>query len=123
MLDNLGSTTSGTSVGQWTDGTSNNQKWTVSTTGSYRKLMCVTGNNYLDSLGHTTKDGTVGQLTSSTSNNQQWLIQPIGNGYYYVVNRANGLYLDSTGSSSDGAISVFWTGEGNYNQQWQFVTP
>ena len=123
MLDNLGSTTSGTNVGQWTDGTSNNQKWTVTSTGGYSKLMCVNGSKYLDSLGHTTESSTVGQLTSSTSNNQQWLIQPIGNGYFYIFNRANGWYLDSTGSSSDGAISIFYRGNGNYNQQWQFVTP
>jgi len=52
MLDNLGSTADGAIVGQWADGSSNNQRWTVSTNGIYNKLMCVTGSKFLDSLGN-----------------------------------------------------------------------
>lgn len=123
MLDNLGSTANGATVGQWGDNSSNNQNWTVSTIGSYRKLMCLTGSKYLDSLGHTGNGSTVGQWSSRTSNNQQWTIQDAGGGYYYVINRANGLYLDSAGATTDGAAMVFWSSSGSYNQQWQFVAP
>jgi hypothetical protein len=123
VLDNLSSTSNGANVGQWTDGTSNNQKWTVSTTGSYRKLKCASSGKYLDSYGHTGNGSTVTQNASSTSNNQQWTITSAGNGYYYVINRANGLYLDSAGSTADGAIMVFWSSTASNNQQWQFVSP
>ena len=123
MLDNLGSTADGANVGQWADGTSNNQKWVVSTVGSYRKLTCVTGSKCLDSLGHTTDGSTVGQWSSGTSNNQQWTIQDAGGGYFKVINRANGKCLDTGGGTTDGSIMQFWPSNTSYNQQWQFVAP
>ena len=123
MLDNLGSTADGAIVGQWTDGTSNNQKWTVSYVGSNAKLMCVTGGKYLDSLGHTADGSTVGQWTGGASTNQQWTIQDLGTGYYKLVCVANGKCLDTGGGTTDGAQMQFWGSGTSNNQQWQFVAP
>ncbi|HYP16395.1 MAG TPA: RICIN domain-containing protein [Opitutus sp.] len=123
MLDNLGSTANGAGVGQWADGSSNNQRWVLSYTGGYAKLMCVNGSKYLDSMGRTGNDTQVGQWENSTSFNQQWTITSVGGGYYRIVNRANGLALDTGGATNDGAIMEHWASGSSYNQQWQFVAP
>ena len=129
VLDNLGSTTDNTNVGQWADGTTNNQRWTLSYTGGYAKLQCATGGKYLDSLGRNTPDSVVGQWAGSSSYNQQWTIQSLGGGYYKIINRANGLCLDSGGWTANtdtvnrlGYVE-FWGSGGSYNQQWQFIAP
>lgn len=125
MLDNLGSTADGANVGQWADGSSNNQRWVLSYTGSYAKLMCVTGGKYLDSINRTADDTAVGQWANSSSSNQQWTLQPVSGspGYYRIINRANGKALDTGGATNDGAIMEFWGSGGSFNQQWQFVAP
>lgn len=123
MLDNLGATTDGAEVGQWTDGTSNNQKWVVTNvSGSVYKISCVTGGKYLDSLGHTTDGSTVGQWSSSSSNNQSWTITASGSGYK-IINVANGKCLDTAGATTDGAIMKFYASGSSNNQIWQFVAP
>ncbi len=123
MLDNLGSTADGANVAQWADGSSNNQRYVLTYTGGFAKLMCVTGSKYLDSINHTADASTVSQWSGSTSFNQQWTLQSLGGGYYKIVNRANGKCLDTNGTTNDGGIMVFRTSSTSNNQQWQFVTP
>lgn len=123
MLDNLGSTANGATVAQWADGSSPNQRWVLSYTGGYAKLMCVTGSKYLDSINHTADNTTVGQWDNSPSFNQQWTIQSLGGGYFKIINRANGKCLDSGGATNDGGVMEFWGSGGSNNQQWQFVAP
>lgn len=123
MLDNLGATADGATVAQWADGSSNNQRWVLSYTGTYAKLQCVTGGKYLDSLGHTADNTTVGQWAGGGSFNQQWTIQSLGGGYFRIVNRANGKALDTGGATNDGGVMEFWGSGSSFNQQWQFVTP
>ena len=123
MLDTLGATADGTNVAQYTDGTSNNQKWVVTYSGGYYKLSCVTGGKCLDSLGHTADGSTVGQWTSGSSTNQQWIFTSMGGGFYKLVNRASGKCVDSAGSTANSAVMQLWTSGSSSNQQWQFVTP
>lgn len=125
MLDNLGSTADGANVGQWADGSSNNQRWVLSYTGSYAKLMCVTGSKFLDSINRTADDTPVGQWANSSSFNQQWTVTPVSGspGYYKLINRANGKALDTGGATNDGGIMEFWANGTSFNQQWQFVAP
>ena len=123
MLDNLGATADGSTVAQWADGTSNNQRWVVSYSGGYYKLSCVTGGKYLDSLGNTANDTPVGQWANSPSFNQQWTFVSAGSGYYRIVNRSNGKCLDTGGGTADGAVMEFWSSGTSTNQQWQFVAP
>lgn len=116
-LDNLGSTTNGSNVGQWASGSSTNQQWVITTSGSYYKLKCVTGDKYLDGLGHTADGSTVGQWSSSTSYNQQWTITAVGS-YYKIINRTNGKCLDTGGGMADGSIMQFWGSGSSSNQLW-----
>jgi hypothetical protein len=121
MLDDLGSTADGANVAQWTSGSSNNQRWTLSYVGSNAKLTCVNGGKCLDSLGHTADGSTVGQWSNGGSTAQQWTIQSQGGGWYKLINVANGKALDTGGSSTDGAVMQFWYSNASFNQQWQFV--
>lgn len=124
MLDNLGATTDGALVGQWTDGSSNNQRWIVTNIGgSNYKLACVTGGKVLDNLGHTTEGGTVGQWTSGGSTNQQWTITSLGGGFYRIINVATGKSLDTGGATANGGAMQLRTSSGGTTQQWQFVAP
>ncbi|HEX2853860.1 MAG TPA: RICIN domain-containing protein [Opitutaceae bacterium] len=124
MLDNLGATTDGATVGQWTDGTSNNQKWVVTrVSGSIYKLSCVTGGKYLDSLGHTTDGSTVGQWAGGSSTNQQWTITLVSGSNYKLTNVPSGKCLDTGGGTANGAIMQLWSSGSSTNQQWQFVAP
>lgn len=123
MLDSLGLTANGASVGQWTDGSSNNQRWVVSFTGSFAKLTCVTGNKCLDSVNQTLDNTPVGMWDSSTSFNQQWTLTSVGSGFFTITNRANGKNLDTGGATADASIMKFFTGSTSLTQQWQFVAP
>jgi hypothetical protein len=116
-LDNLGATTDGAGVGEWSSSTSNNQKWTLTYSGGYYKLTCVSSGKCLDSDGHTTDGSTIVQWTSNTSTNQQWVLIPVGS-YYKLVNRTNGKCLDTGGGNTNGAIMQFYGNNTSNNQQW-----
>lgn len=123
MLDNLGVATNGAPASQWTDGTSNNQKWIVTlVSGSTYTLQCVTGSLMLDSLGHSGNGSTVGQWAGSGSHNQQWIIT-IAGGHYKITNVANGLCLDTGGLTGNGSTMQMWGSGGSNNQLWDFVAP
>ncbi|WP_207531762.1 RICIN domain-containing protein [Desertivirga arenae] len=123
MLDNAGSTVDGANVKQYPDGTSNNQKWTVSYSNGYYKLSCVTGGKCLDSYNNTANGSTVHQWANGSSPNQQWQIIDLGNGYFKIFNRANGKCLDTGGGTADGTNMQFWNSGTSNNQQWAFVAP
>ena len=123
MLDNYGLTTDGAIVKQYTDGTSNNQKWVVTYSNGYYKISCVTGGKYLDSYNNTADGSTVHQWSNGGSPNQQWQIVDLGNGYCKIFNRANGKCLDTGGSTVNGGNMQFWGSNGSLNQQWAFVAP
>jgi len=120
-LDNLGVTTDGAPVAQWTVGSSNNQRWVVSyTSDGYAKLKCVTGGKYLDSINHTGNGSQVAQWSSGNSYNQQWTLVSAGNGYFKIINRTNGLCLDTGAQTANGAVMQFWGSGSSTNQQWKF---
>lgn len=116
-LDNLGATTDGANVAQWTGGSSNNQRWVITYSGGYYKLKCVTGGKYLDNIAHTADGSTVGQWTGGSSTNQQWTISAAGP-YYKITNRSNGKCVDNGGVTTDGAAMQFWPSNVSFNQQW-----
>ncbi|WP_175414720.1 RICIN domain-containing protein [Nibricoccus aquaticus] len=123
MLDNLGVSSDGATVGQWTDGTSNNQKWVVTrVSGSIYKLSCVTGGKCLDSLGNTANGASVGQWASGSSTNQQWTITVSGSNYK-LTSVASGKCLDTGGGTANGSVMQLWTSGNSTNQLWQFVAP
>ena len=123
VLDNRGSTSDGTLVGQWdAQSNNNNQLWTVTYNGGgYYKLTCATSGKRLDDLGHMTDGSSIGQWRSGASCNQQWMIVPVGS-YYKLVDRSSGKYLDTGGGgTTDGAVMQKWLSNPSYNQQWQFI--
>lgn len=124
MLDNLGATTDGALVGQWTDNPSPNQNWVLTNVGgSVYTLTCVTGGKLLDSLGHTTDGSTIGQWSNSGSPNQRWTISSLGGGFFKLTNVASGKCLDTGGQTANGSTMQLWFSNSSFNQQWQIVAP
>jgi hypothetical protein len=120
-LDNYGNTTNGSAVNQYDPGSSPNQRWYITASGSHFKLQCSTGGLYLDSLGHTTNGSTVGQWSSSGSSNQLWDITRVGSGYFKITNVASGKCLDTGGLTANGTQMQLWGSGGSYNQQWMLI--
>lgn len=118
-LDNLGSTADGASVSQWDGGTSNNQRWVVTTSGGYTRLRNVAVGKYLDNINNTADGSAVAQWADSPNFNQQWTISATGS-YYKVINRTNGKALDTGGQTANGTFMQFWTSGSSNNQQWTF---
>jgi hypothetical protein len=125
MLDNLGVSNNGANVGEWSDGSSTNQRWVLSyVSSSVVKLQCVTGGRYLDGMGRTSAGSNVGQYDNSTSNNQRWTIIDVGGGFFKLKNVGTGLCLD-VGSSPwpNGDLVQQYADGTSQNQHWQFVAP
>ncbi len=123
-LDNGGSTTSGTTVTQWTDNTGNaNQEWKLVDLGNgYFNLVCQKSGMALDNGGSTNDGTTVRQLTiGSGNNNQEWKFVSVGGGYYHLICLTSGKALDNTGSTTAGTSVTQWAdgGVGNPNQNWK----
>jgi len=120
-LDNYGYTTNGSGVYQYDLGSSANQRWKITASGSHFKLQCVTGGLYLDTLGNTANGSVVGQWSSSGSSNQVWDIAAVGSGYFTITNVASGKCLDSGGQTTNGAPMQQWGNGGSPNQQWMLI--
>ena len=118
-LDNLGSTADGANVAQWAGGSSNNQRWVLTTSSGISKLRCVTGGKYLDSIGRTADGSNVGQWANGSSVNQTWTVVSTS-GFYKLINRANGKAMDTGGQTADGSVMQFWFDNTSINQQWTF---
>jgi len=111
-IDNGGSLTSGTDVVQWLYTATNlNQQWTVlydtTTSPPSYKIRSRKSGCFLDSLGHMAAGTTVGQLAGSASTTQNWSIYSYGAGRYQLINAANGLTVDTNGSTTFGTSLVF----------------
>ena len=63
------------------------------------------------------------QLYTDKSNaGQYWAIKPTGDGYYYIISKLNGYYLDlSHGNTENGTNILVWFGYGD-NQKWSFIS-
>ena len=55
------------------------------------------------------------------SANLQWQAVDLGNGYYKLVNRTNGMVADGWGSTTDGAPAQQAAWNGGPHQQWQIT--
>lgn len=63
------------------------------------------------------------QYDVNGTDNQKWIIQDIGNGYYNIISKANGLYVDISGglSNNDGTNIQLYYDNGSDAQQFNFV--
>lgn len=76
-LDSFGHSGDGTTVCQYADSTSNNQRWIIEDLGTgYHKIKNVANGQYLDSLGSTTNGDAIVFWAGSGSYNQQWQFLP-----------------------------------------------
>lgn len=119
-LDNRGKSTSGSNVFQYGQLTTTNQtqRWTITASGSYYKLQCVSGGLYLDTLGNTASGSLVGQESNSNSSNQLWNITSVGSGCFNITSVASGLCLYA---SLDGGEIEQVSSSGSNNQKWMLI--
>jgi len=61
----------------------------------------------------------VKQWSWDGSTNLQWQLVDVGGGYYRIVNRTNGMVIDSWGSATNGANARQAPWNGGNNQQWR----
>jgi len=120
-LDNMGVTTTGSNVCQYTSGTSNNQKWQVDYVNGYYVLYCTTGNLCLDAGTNTADGSNMLQYDHNSNTSQQWTIVSAGSGYYKLINRATGKCLDTGGLTANGSVMQQWYSNSSNNQQWTFT--
>jgi arabinan endo-1,5-alpha-L-arabinosidase len=124
VIDNTGSTTAGSSMAQWTAGTSHNLGWQLMPVGSGSGLYYIqnqTSSMYLDGFGYTTNGSPVKQWNLSTSPNQQWSLSFTDSGYFNILNKASGLCLNGGGLTSAGSPLTQWSTINSYNLQCKFV--
>jgi hypothetical protein len=121
-LDNLGSTSSGADVGQWSSTGGNNQKWILVQNGSvWWHIENVDSSDYLDGLGKTANGSPLVQYSNSGSTNQYWAFEATDSGYYKLINQTTGVCIDTDGSTLNGADMQQWASDTSYNQQWIFT--
>ena len=116
--DGLGSTTSGSDVGQWSSSGSEDQQWIIVNDGDYVQIENRATGLYLDGMGRTTNGDAVGQYSDTNSTNQQWTIVSDGN-YVLIENRATSMYIDGMGRTTNGADLAQYAYSGSTNQQWK----
>jgi len=122
-LDNYGIITNGSGVFQHSLSTTTNQtqRWTITASGSYYKLQCVSGGLYLDTLGNTASGSLVGQESSSSSSNQLWDITSVGSGCFEITSVASGLCLDSFGYATNKSSVGQRVSSGSNDQKWMLI--
>lgn len=121
FIDGMGRTSNGSTAGQYSSGSSENQQWQVVQNGSYVELKNRATGLFLDGMGRTSNGSAVGQYSSSGSNNQQWSEISSG-GYVRFQNRATGLFIDGMGATANGSDLDQWASSSSSNQQWQVVS-
>jgi len=121
LIDGMYRTTNGSNAGQYSNSSTDAQKWVLETAGSYIKIKNRATGLYLDGMGRTTNGSIVGQWSNSSSTNQQWLQVTAGN-YRKFQNRATGLYLDGLGVTTNGSDLAQWSNSNSNNQQWTITT-
>ncbi len=120
-------TSNGTQIQQWTYGSGNNQKWTVTGLGSGNyKIIGVQSGKSLDIYNGQTGNGTKLELWDYWGGAMQtFKFAATDSGNYRIApNCATGSCLDVDGvSTSNGAKVQLWQWLGGNNQQWSLQTP
>ncbi len=86
-------------------------------------IKATHANKVLDVAGGGKVNGTnVQQYESNGTIAQQWLLEDAGNGYFYVVSKCNGLYLEvANGQAKDGANIQVYEGKQSKAQKFKFM--
>jgi hypothetical protein len=74
--------------------------------------------------GSLSAGGNVHQWTNLDGANQQWFFEYAGNGYFYILNRWSGMYLEVAGAGTGNGANIqqftFWSPTPNH-QQWRLI--
>ena len=104
-----GSTANAANVQLWENANVKQQKFEI----RYNKqlktytIKATHSNKVLDVAGGGTANGTnVQQYESNGTVAQQWLLEDAGNGYFYVVSKCNGLYLEINKDKTDNGTNI-----------------
>lgn len=119
-VDGIGHTANGSNAGQWSNGSSSNQRWTLEKDGSNWRIKNVGTGLYLDGMGRTTNGQDAGQWSGSSSANQRWTLE-IASGNWKIKNAATGLYLDGMGRTTNGDNLGQYSSGSSTNQQWKMT--
>ncbi len=62
------------------------------------------------------------QYSWKNSDNQKWVVRDAGDGYFYIISKATGLYLDVYGGEAynDANIATYW-GHGGISEKWRLI--
>lgn len=118
-IDGLGSTTSGSNVGQ-SSATSSGAQWVIENSGNYVRIRNRATGLYLDGMGRTANGSATGQYSSSGSTAQQWSVLTDANNVT-VRNRATGLFLDGMGRTASGSAAGQYSASTSTNQRWKII--
>jgi len=124
VLNNQGSTTNGSPVSQWTEGSSVNLQWTfIATSGGYYQInSSMSGKDAVVQSASTASGAKIVQWSFGSSGDDQWLPQSNSDGSYTFVNLHSGLVLGDPGSSgSNGTQMDQETSNGGSNQKWNLL--
>jgi len=124
VLNNQGSTTNGSPVSQWTEGSSVNLQWTfIATSGGYYQInSSMSGKDAVVQSASTANGAKIIQWSFGSSGDDQWLPQSNSDGSYTFVNLHSGLVLGDPGSSgSNGTQMDQETSNGGSNQKWTLI--
>jgi hypothetical protein len=124
VLNNGGSTTNGSVVSQWTEGSSVNLQWTfIATSGGYYQINSVkSGKDAVVSGASTANGAGIVQWSFGSSGDDQWLPQLNSDSSYTFVNLHSGKVLEDPGSSgSNGTQMDQNSSNGGSNQKWTLL--
>ena len=122
VLDSGGGAASGAPLKQWGNGGSGNFRFTLNehaaTPFSGTLTLTATQNNLRwDANGSTASGSGVVQSSAASTQDQSWTFAPTTNGYYRIVNKANGRAVESP-SSQQGDQLVLKAVSDSSAQQW-----
>ena len=108
----------------WKNEKNQNQKYQITRIENtdYYKIVAVHSAKSLDvQNGDMNPGANIIQYSYAGTNNQQWLLKDCGDGYYNIISRKSGLYLDITAGqiSRDGANIELWYDNGADAQKFK----
>jgi hypothetical protein len=122
VLNNGGSTTNGSPISQWTQGTSPNLQWTfVPVTNGYYQIKSVkSGLDVVVKGAATTNGAPLIQWSFGTSGDDQW--KPVRtNGFWAFYNLKSGKVMNNPGSTSQGAQYSQWSWANSANEEFTIL--
>jgi hypothetical protein len=123
VLNNGGSTTNGSPISQWTEGTSDNLKFTfIPTSNGYYQINSVkSGLDVAVQNAGTTNGAPLIQWSYGSGGNDQWLPVQNSDGTWTFYNLHSGLVLNNPGSTSNGTQYSQWTWESSNNEKFNLI--